>query len=351
MSKVSFSEQNLKTILNGGSVIDLDHLEVQSLDQAHQFIHSYGYDVHDEKDVEELWGIYRKSISLLREHLIEDGESIPEELGDPALLGEIGNLLLMASFKTHSKNQKWACAILKVMHAFAHVNNDLFSQFSDVIQDQVLKKFRDCIVEDAVTGVRLGTGEDAIYLHKFVVKPFKRTSSSVIKLLTKSHAVAISLLDRLGVRFVTKNVYDSFRVVDFLVKQNVISLPNVMPEQSHNNLYPLNFFLKVIQEKKVSSQENINDLLIKKMKENPDAAEFRIKDNQYSSQNYRFMKFISRQLVEINVGEKNIRFFFPFEIQIVDYETFINNLSGDQAHDEYKARQKNAARLRIFGHK
>jgi len=193
----------------------------------------------------------------------------------------------------------------------------------------------------------LGSGESSISLHKFDVKPFKRTSSSVIKLLSKKNAVAINLLDRLGIRLVTKNIFDAFRVIDYLLKENIVSFPNVMPEQSHNNLYPLNILLEVA--KTHAGDENINQILQEKLVGEEYRAEFKVKENAFSSSDYKFMKFISRQLIEVELGGRVIHFFFPYEIQVLDYETFIGNLSGPQAHNEYKKRQKAAARLRVFG--
>jgi uncharacterized protein (TIGR04562 family) len=347
----SISEQNLRTVLSGDSAIDFNRLEIPNLDSANQFIQSYGYDATKSEDVEELWGVHRKSVSLLREHLMEDGEKIPEELGDPSLLGEIGNLLVLASQKNESgnlaENQKWACAILKVMHAYSHVKNDLFSQFSDTIQDQILKKFKNHISEDPAFGVRLGSGENSISLHKFEVKPFKRTSSSVIKLLSKKQAVAITLLDRLGIRIVSKNIMDAFKVVDYLLRENIVSFPNVMPEQSHNNLYPVNILMEVVRSN--PNMENINKILEERLQAADTRAEFKVKENAFSSSEYKFMKFISRQLIEVELGGKRIHFFFPFEVQVLDYDSYISNLSGPQAHEQYKKRQKAAARLRVFG--
>lgn len=342
----SISEQNLRTVLSGDSTIDFTRLEITNLESANQFIESYGFNASKSEDVEELWGIHRKSVSLLREHLMEDDEKIPDELADPSLLGEIGNLLVLAS-QNESENQRWACAILKVMHAYAHVKNDLFSQFSDQIQDQILRRFKNHITEDPAFGVRLGSGDNAISLHKFEIKPFKRSSSSVIKLLSKKNAVAINLLDRLGLRLVTKNVFDAFRTIDFLLKANVVSFPNIMPEQSHNNLYPLNLLFEVTSGN--VDADNINKVLQEKLEKAEWRAEFKVKENAFSSSEYRFMKFISRQLIEVELGGRTIHFFFPYEVQVVDYDTYIGNLSGPQAHDEYKKRQKAAARLRVFG--
>lgn len=349
LNSSTISEQNIRTVLAGDSAIDFTRLEISNLEQANKFIRAYGYNTDKSEDTEELWGVHRKAVSLLREHLLEEGEKIPDELADPSLLGDVGNLLVLASQKTESmqEKQRWACAILKVMHAYTHVKNDLFSQFSDQIQDQILKRFRNHIVEDPASGIRIGSGEDSISLYKFEVKPFKRSSSSVIKLLSKKNAVAFNLLDRLGIRFVTKNIFDAFRTIDYLLKENIVSFPNVMPEQSHNNLYPVNILLETVRDH--PNAENINQILQKKLAESDSRAEFKVKENEFSGSDYKFMKFISRQLIEVESGGKTIHFFFPYEIQVVDYETYINNLSGPQAHEEYKKRQKMAARLRVFG--
>ena len=67
---------------------------------------------------------------------------------------------------------------------------------------------------------------------------------------------------------------------------------------------------------------------------------------------YRFIKFISRKLVTVPLGEgdnkRAFRFFYPFEIQIMDYDTYVKNLSGPMAHDEYKNRQRRKARERVL---
>lgn len=349
---LGLSEQIIKGILSGHSVIDMNSLEPMTSEQADAFIKTYGYDINKSEDLEELWGIHRKAVSLLREHILEEDEKIPEHLADPSLLGDISNLLLIASNKKDAENTVWACAILKVMHAFAHIQNDLFSQYSDQIQEQILKAFKNHVQEDPATGIRMGKNENMITLSKFEIKPFKRSSSSVIKLLSKRQAVAISLLDRLGVRFVTKNLVDAFRVIDFLFKENVLSLPNIMPEQSNNSLYPINLFFETLRENPNEADLlKIHEKLLQKLSQSETRAEYNIKENEFSADQYRFIKFICRHLIELELGGKNVHFFFPFEVQIMDYETYIKSLSGPQAHEEYKKRQKLATRLRVLGRK
>ncbi|MEQ1875844.1 MAG: TIGR04552 family protein, partial [Bdellovibrionia bacterium] len=63
---------------------------------------------------------------------------------------------------------------------------------------------------------------------------------------------------------------------------------------------------------------------------------------------YRAIKFIARRLIEIEKPEK-FHFFFPYEVQIVDYDTYLKNLSGPEAHEQYKKRQREAARRRVLG--
>lgn len=349
----SLSEPYLRGILSGNSIIDMPTLDLTTKDQADSFIRTYGYDLNHNEDLEEIWGIHRKAVSLLREHLLEDGEKIPDELADPTLLVDISNLLLIASNPQSGENRSWACAILKVMHAFCHIQNDLFSQYSDQIQEQVLKNFKNHINEDPAVGVSLGQGEGRIGLYKYEVKPFKRSSSSVIKLLSKRQAVAISLLDRLGVRFVTKNIFDCFKVLEYLLKENVISLPNIMPEQSNNSLYPINLFLETLPLLKGEDMDSqkAQEILNEKLQYSFSTPEYLIKENKFSSDDFKFIKFVCRHLVELEMGGKTVHFFFPYEIQLVDYESYIKNLSGAQAHEEYKKRQKQAARLRVFGSK
>jgi len=46
---------------------------------------------------------------------------------------------------------------------------------------------------------------------------------------------------------------------------------------------------------------------------------------------------------------KPFRFFYPFEVQIMDRGTFERQSQGPTAHEAYKERQKKAARERVFG--
>ena len=79
-------------------------------------------------------------------------------------------------------------------------------------------------------------------------------------------------------------------------------------------------------------------------------AKFLEKHNSFTSRDYRFIKFITRQLVRVTHPDtgKSFSFFYPYEVQILDYEHYVRSLSGPASHEEYKSRQRARARQRVF---
>jgi uncharacterized protein (TIGR04562 family) len=362
--RLHFEKQILDCVVGGVSALDIPRLNITSEEEARQFILAYGYDLEDELHREQLWTSHRRAVALIKDQLLEEGESVPEALYDPGQLTDLTQLLMIASRRdAESKElQRWACAILRVMHVYVHLRSDLFSAFSEEIQNQILKPFQDVISDDPMAGsVWMGKSSDfeGIKLHKFEIKPFKTASSSVIKLLARPEKVALTLLDKLGVRFVTRTVHDAFRVVQFLVQRHIVSYPHIIPDQSNNTLFPLNVFLEVMQELdarpdgKTLEPAAVEEILTKRLEEAQGREEYLEKPNEFSGKEYRFIKFINRKLITVNVGEgekrQRFRFFYPYEIQVMDYNTYVSNLSGPMAHDEYKSRQRKRARDRALG--
>ncbi len=354
----------LDCVVGGVSVLDTERLNIHSLDEAREFVRAYGYDMENPEDRDQLWATHRRAVDLIREHLLDEGETIPEELAEPSQLKDLCNLLLIASSfePSNCHLQRWACAILRVMHVYVQLRNDLFSAFRDEIQAQIFKPIEDAIVHDSESGMAIlgaSKADGGILLEKFEVKPFKTTASAVIKLLARPEKVALTLLDKLGVRFVTQNIFDSFRVIRFLVDNHIMSYPHIIPDQSNNTLYPVNLFMEVMEEVKTRETqgekitgEKIQELLKERLEKEGDRAQFLEKANEFSDPNYRFIKFINRKLITVSVGsegaQRPFRFFYPFEIQIMDHETYVRNTSGPLAHDEYKNRQRKRARERVF---
>lgn len=366
MHRFQFDPFVLNSVVGGKSTLDMPRLNIQTLEQAQMFIKGYGFDLHSEADLERLWYFHRRSLVLIEEKLGFNIQDIPEVLRDRKSLTELPQLLVMASDRSEEPErvhlQRWACAILRAMHVFVHAENDLFSTFSEEIQKQILTPFQDCIFHEGTSGVTylkppgeitdLSPEMEPLSLQGFEVKPFKTSTSTVIKLLAKPTALAMNVFDKLGFRFVTNSMFDTFRVVRFLVEQNLISFPHIIPDQSSNTLYPVELFLKASREL-IELGPNMTDSQIagffeKKIRDNPDHQGFFKKDNHFSGDNYRFIKFISRKLIKVKSAAGDFSFFYPFEVQIIDKKSYESILSGPSEHQAYKERQRMAARERIF---
>lgn len=355
-----FDHSMFQTLVGGVPALEIQTLNISNVEEARRFILTYGYDMNNEVHLDNLWKYYRRALNYLRTYLLRDDEQIPEMLSDPNQLKDLSYLLIYASTRNiqHNSVQGWACAILRVMHVLVHLENDLFAQFSKEIQEQILSPLQNYVHRDPVSGVWLGSSSDSdrIRLDKFVVKSFKSIDSAVNKLLAKPGAIAFTILDKLGARFVTRHLFDAFRVLRFLSDNNLVNFAHGISEEANNTLYPLNLFfetMETLSKENDSSLEEIDRRLAAKLEEPGRHAEYRKKLNMFSSGNYRFLKFITRRLIRIEISEagkpRQLSFFYPYEIQILDYGTYLQNLSGPSAHDQYKLRQKEFARRRVLG--
>lgn len=359
----NFDPAILHSVAGGHSALDISHLSIRTLEEADGFIRCYGFDVGKPDDVEKLWYYHRRSLVLMIEKLGFAETEIPELLRDRKNLHDIRELLLLASGSRPDQPelQKWSCAILRGMHVFVHSENDLFTTFSEEIQSQILTPFQQAIWHDGNTHrTFLRSPSDAlepVELLGFELKPFKTSSSTVIKLLAKPDALAMKIFDKLGVRFITKSLFDSFQVIRFLVRENIISFPHIMPDQSSNNLYPVDLFLEVCRElayiQETVDDQRMEDLFNLRLAEK--GADHRLlrKVNEFSGADYRFIKFIARKLIYIQPpgGGQAFSFFFPFEVQIMDQGAYKEIQSGPSEHRAYKERQRAAARRRLLNEK
>ncbi|NCN39763.1 TIGR04552 family protein, partial [bacterium] len=302
---LEFDPQTFQSLIGGTPILEAPAPQLHSLEEARSFIRAYGYDLEDPKDEEKLWHIHSRAVTYLKSRILREGEVIPEDLTDPALLKDLSQLLLYArEDEMDAEKHRWSCVILKVMHVVTHLQNDLFSYFSSEIQEQIFKPYRNFVRQDPATGLLLGGAEesDPIRLQKMELKPFKDSNSAITKLLSKPEAVAFGLMDKIGVRIVTQTLLDVFRVMQFLVRHHVVSYPHVVPGQSNNSLFPVNHFLKLIEEMKakgVSDPKQINERLKEEMAKGLDHTQYLIKRNEFTASDYKFIKFINRQLVKV----------------------------------------------------
>ncbi|NQZ01048.1 MAG: TIGR04552 family protein [Bdellovibrionales bacterium] len=357
---VRFHRKTLEALIGGYNSLDAEDLNISDLEEAYAFMRAYGFDPDNEGQMRDLWRFHMRAVTFIQTELLEEGEEFPDSLSDPNQLKDLAYLLIYASTSDRRENsmQRWACSVLKVIHVLVHLDKDLFNHYSHQIQDQILAPYKKAIYQDPTLGTYLGSpgSNGSISLKKYDTKPFKTSKSSITKLLAKPDEVAFFLLDKMGVRFVTKSLFETFGVLRFLVQNNMVSVPHIVTDQSNNTLYPLNLFLEVcesITKEQDLDPSEMDALLADKLEREASRATYRKKLNRFSSQDYRFIKFITRSLIRIPMGEGEsnpFSFFYPYEVQIVDYETYLQNLSGGASHDEYKKRQKRKARMRVLGY-
>jgi uncharacterized protein (TIGR04562 family) len=355
-----FRRQGLLSMIGGVSVLDAPRLSVRDVDQATDFVASYGYDWGDTDDQKLITSFFRQAVAFLQDRFVGENETPVIDFFTKNKIEDVRHLLVAASDRDpdYKELQKWACATLNVMHIISYLNNDLYSIFDDEIREQILTPVQSFVTEDSIQGATFLQNEhEKIRLNKFEFKPKKNLDSGIVKLLAKRKLVALNILDRIGVRFVTKNTFDIFKVLRFLVNNSLVSYPHCIVNEAVNTVYPTNLFLEVMDtlraKNSMASSKEISDILDRKLTEQGDRAEFHKKDNIFTDPDYKFIKFISRKLIKLNVErngkQEQVRFFYPFEIQIMGYETFLNNMRGPLSHDEYKKRQEKAAKLRLFG--
>ncbi|MES3038631.1 MAG: TIGR04552 family protein [Bdellovibrionota bacterium] len=351
----SFDRDIFECVAAGRSAIDIPKLNIKTRDSARAFVQAYGYNLDHTGDVEKLLYYYRRSLVLLTEKLDFKIEDIHPDLREPRSFSDLGELLIWASQVEDREKQRWACALLRCMHVFIHSENDLFASFSEEIQSQILSPFQSSIQHHGDRTVLQGQlfPELTVELKSFHIKPFKTSSSTVIKLLAKPDALAMKVFDKLGVRFVTESIFDSFRVIKFLLNESIISFPHIMPDQSSNNLFPVEIFFDYCAAtnfdfSKASPAET--DRKLKEMLADPHYKNLMFrKSNDQSAQNFKFIKFITRKLVTIRDDKSRaFSFFYPYEVQILDQEAHSASATGPSEHESYKERQRQAARHRVL---
>ena len=366
----AFDKTSISVVAGGESTLDQKNLHIRTLEDANSFIQSYGFNFSEPSDQERLWYFHRRALVLITERLKYTLEQIPEVVRRPEKLIDIRNLLLWSSVensksKDEQELQRWSCAVLRCMHVFIHSETDLFNSFSEEIQKQIMLPIEKAILHSDKLYLKSETEQIEIY--RFETKPVKSSQSAVIKLLEKPDTSALTVFDKLGFRFITHSVFDVFRVIRFLVNNNLMSFAHIMPDQSSNNMFPVKEFLDFCESfekqptkafsKALGSDDTdshkIDEALINYLKsqENKFMNFFR-KENSFSAQEFKYIKFICRHLIKVPLAvtdkQREFQFFYPFEVQLMTKDVFDKVQTGDSEHTSYKNRQIEAARKRVL---
>ena len=327
-------------------------------------------------------------------------------------LTEITDLFLMAALHYPNQTgdssglvlRDWACSILKVMHTISHLDKDVRGSHYSDIQKQIFDRYYKFVHRDENEKLFLGDSHDdplRVDLVAFETKSKKSRDSILIKLLVKNQGVEESIYDVAGLRFVTHNRVDCLRILKYLKDKMIVMPPNIKPDRCRNSLLNLDE-IKSNQKRRFSELEGLsdNDLvdessLIEELEKSGFAPNDK-GDNPHTSPEYRSIQFTTRQLVKIrnmlydpikelkghmktmpvdpelqkqaestdagiakmkkvmdriDLGhlQKEIRFFYPYEVQIVDKASAQKNEMGESSHAEYKKSQIKTAMKRVMG--
>jgi uncharacterized protein (TIGR04562 family) len=396
--KYDFRADVLDVIISGKSTIDTTNgFQLNSAEEAESFIDGYGYDLQKPVERAEVLGNFHEALNFIRKHFLhsENPDGLRLEIPRKILeLSDVRDLFLLACYyfpgQTHDSQgvllRNWACSLLKVMHTIAHIDKDLRTPHFSDIQQQIFDRFYKFIHRDGDGNLFLGERDAEaarINLAAFETKPKKSRDSIILKLLHKPENVAEDIFDRVGIRFVTHTRLGALQVVKFLKDRMIVIPPNIKPSRSRNTLVEIGTFrerlalLLARAEKGELSCADLDALL-----EEAAVPPLVNPDNPHSSEFYRAIQFTARQLIKLTnplyddlrelktlskarpLGDdvakvldridlkhiqREMRFFYPYEVQIMDLRSHEENERGRSAHSEYKRAQVQTAQKRVMG--
>lgn len=381
-SSLNFDWDALWSATEGRSYIDIPKLNVHSKQEARLFLLAYGYDVEDPHVREELWKIHFEAVAFLRDSLLDEGESIPQEFLSRNQHSDVVKLLLEASRQSPEASSRWSCAILRVMHIISHLDNDVRFENFKFAREQIFHRF-DSMIQKAENERRwiFSQGDQNVRMVRYFKKERKDRSSILIKLLSKPKAMVEAIYDRIGFRFVTDTKWEAFQLIRMMVDSGVVSPANIHPQRSFNTLIPTQQFREFVEDLRHQLKNNVIDeaearhLLLRL--EGETGVSLGSARNRFTSSWYRAVQFTCRQLIvapdptyrfwtalrEELIARPNIEeilkeipitlrekrtFYYPFEIQVLDKESYVEAIGGRSRHREYKARQRLMARNRVL---
>lgn len=397
LHKYMFDWDILDVVVGGKSALDTKNFlgPMSSIEQVNQFLKGYGLDPNDHVTKAELFGNFQEALQFIKRYFLKEGNPDGLDLKLPnslLMISDISQLFLMATDDSPGKKEDklWAEVILKVMHTIMHADKDLRSNYFNIVQQQIFDRFYKYIFRGEQDKLYIGIkGTDKVVsLIDFETKSKKTRESVIIKLLHKAENVAEELFDRVGVRFVTNSRFDTLRVIRFLVEQNIVIPHNNKPSRAINTMIDLHRFKEAHQRVlKMAIRNNLSEerflgAMERAIQDCDLSKEGSGERNKFTSKSYQSIQFTCRQLIEyknpflgefndlrriakklnpeenelarrvlsmdISLVARDIRFFYPYEIQIVDQTAFVENSQGDASHQEYKRQQVLSAMKRVF---
>jgi len=371
--------------------------QLEDLSQVQEFLKGYGLDPSNPINKAELFGIFQEALQFVRRYFLKEGnplDGLPVTIPQTVFaITDVSELFLLATGNVKGRSQidrLWAEVIIKIMHTILHVDKDLRTSYFPIIQTQIFDRFYKYIYRDEENKLFLGGRDfpDSVALADFETKSKKSRDSVIIKLLHKVENVAEELFDRVGVRFITHNAFDAVRVIKFIVRHNIVIPHNIKPSRSLNTLIDSTNFREMNYQliRRVIREDMSEEQFVIELRKLAPEIKMKAKQNgqgrnEHTSKFYQSIQFTGRQLIkyrnpffqefneikryakensdESELAKKllaldtshiarEVRFFYPFEVQIMDLESYKNSTEGEASHLDYKRTKTRAAMKRVF---
>ena len=93
-----FPWPSVNVVLEGGSILDIPHLEIKTIGEATAFIQAYGFDLNNPDDLELVWRFFNDAVQFIEKVLTDpDYSKVPEHLRSEKSVNDIRRLFIIAS--------------------------------------------------------------------------------------------------------------------------------------------------------------------------------------------------------------------------------------------------------------
>ena len=379
-NRISLNWTQLATLITGTSAIDVGSLAIRNRREAATFAKEYGFDLSSHTQREQIVAAHREAVAFIEEFFLSEQERalIPPEIRKPEY---VLDLLVYSSNYLNKSNviQMWACAVLKVMHGIFHIDHDLKLKNFDAIRSEVFRTL-DQLIHSKGSHHLFGDGQLMLPLFFYEKKRNKDRKSVLLKLLQKPNYVASDIYDHLGIRLIFETKIECLFALKILQRSHLISVTSIKPFRTRNNLIDLGLTKKIFQKYRP---------LLERAKMYPARQLLRLDqemdsaytgktraDNPHSSREYQSLQITARKMVRVpnpayiqyanllthlgtevqvpdhfqpeKVVEKELGFYFDYEIQLVDKGSYLRTMHGPASHRAYKQRQRDTAKKRVL---
>jgi uncharacterized protein (TIGR04552 family) len=317
----------LRLLLRGESVIDWHRLDFETEADSRRLLALNAFDWDDEHDrlrIATLRSVaYDYLHRILKFHVDDEVASTAPFISLPLMAsGKLGN----------RKQQRSACALLKVMHILHHLDARELRTRLALADTELFES-----VEQSVMQIFEQLRAAGAPVVEFQWSR-KTRDSLLTKMLVKRETSAARVFDRLRFRLIVKGRDDLLPTLRTMLRK-LIPFNYVVPGQTVNNLIDLRE-LDGIGPSRVTTEEGRG-----------------VDTNEFSSANFRAINFIADLPVRVDslVSPEQLDHerggnvvFVLAESQLIDLATAKANEEGESSHEAYKTRQHARVRERML---